>query len=62
MLRGKIQIDDPYLGGERPSGKAGRGSQNKIPIVAAVSLNEAVHPVHAKITPMNCFFSEAIAN
>ena len=26
LLRGKIQIDDSYLGGELPGGKAGRGS------------------------------------
>jgi len=50
LLRGKIQIDDSYLGGELPGGKAGRGSENKIPIVAAVSLNEAGHPIHASIT------------
>ena len=62
MLRGKIQVDDAYLGGERPGGKAGRGSENKIPIVAAISLNEAGHPIHAKIAPVNGFCSEAIAN
>lgn len=61
ILRGKIQLDDAYLGGERPGGKAGRGSENKIPIVAAVSLNEAGHPIHAKITPVLGFSSEAIA-
>ena len=60
VLRGKIQIDDAYLGGERPGGEAGRGSENKIPIVAAVSVNEAGHPVHAKITPVAGFSSEAI--
>jgi hypothetical protein len=37
LLRGKIQMDDAYLGGELSAGKAGRGSENKIPIVAAVS-------------------------
>lgn len=61
VLRGKIQIDDAYLGGERPGGSAGRGSENKIPIVAAVSVNEAGRPVHAKITPVTGFSSEAIA-
>ena len=61
VLQGKIQLDDAYLGGERPGGKAGRGSENKIPIVAAVSLNEAGHPIHAKITPVLGFSSEAIA-
>jgi len=62
VLRGKIQMDDAYLGGERPGGKAGRGSENKIPIVAAVSLNEAGHPIHARITAVSGFSSEAIAD
>ena len=57
LLRGKIQMDDAYLGGERPGGKASRGSENKIPIVAAVSLNEAGHPIHARITSVSCFSS-----
>lgn len=35
VLTGRVEIDDAYLGGERP-GKAGRGSENKIPFVAAV--------------------------
>jgi hypothetical protein len=61
LLRGKVQIDDSYLGGELPGGKAGRGSDNKIPIVAAVSLNEASHPIHARITAVSGFSSEAIA-
>ena len=61
VLRGKIQMDDAYLGGERPGGKAGRGSENKVPIVAAISLNEAGHPVHAKITPVSGFSSAALA-
>jgi transposase-like protein len=60
LLRGKIQMDDAYLGGERPGGKAGRGSENKIPVVAAISLNEAGHPIHARITPVTGFSSEAI--
>ena len=46
LLRGKIQMDDAYLGGELPGARAGRGSENKIPIVAAVSLNETGHPIH----------------
>jgi len=62
LLRGKIQLDNAYLGGDRTGGKAGRGSENKIPIVAAVSLNEAGHPIHARITALSCFSSEAIAD
>jgi len=55
-------MDDAYLGGERPGGKAVRGSENKIPIVAAVSLNEAGHPLHARITAVNGFSSAVISN
>jgi hypothetical protein len=35
-LSGTVQIDDAYLGGEQSGGKSGRGSENKIPFVAAV--------------------------
>ena len=62
LLRGKIQMDDAYLGGERTGGKVGRGSENKIPIVAAISLNEAGHPIHARITAVSGFCSEAISD
>lgn len=62
LLRGKIQMDDAYLGGERTGGKVGLGSENKIPIVAAISLNEAGHPIHARITAVSGFCSEAISD
>jgi len=62
VLQGKVQMDDAYLGGERPGGKAGRGSENKVPIVAAISLNAEGHPIHAKISPVPGFTSEAIAD
>ena len=62
VLRGKIQMDDAYLGGELNGGKAGRGSENKVPIVAAISLNEAERPIHAKVTPVIGFSSDAIGN
>ena len=42
---GNIQIDEAYLGGERPGRIAIFGSENKVPIVAAVPLNEAGHPI-----------------
>ncbi len=44
-LSGTIQLDDVYWGGERHGGKRGRGSANKVPFVAAVSLNEEGHPI-----------------
>ena len=55
MLRGHVQIDDAYLGGERSGGKVGRGSKNKIPFVAAVSLNDDGHPLRIKLTPVPGF-------
>ena len=36
-LRGDVQADDAYLGGELTGGKAGRGSENNVPFVAAIS-------------------------
>jgi hypothetical protein len=60
LLQGKIQMDDAYLGGKFPGGKASRGSENKIPIVADILLNDANNPIHAKITAVSGFSSEAI--
>jgi transposase-like protein len=62
VLRGNIQMDDAYLGGERPGGKPGRGSENKVPIVAAVSLNDEGHPMHVKISPVSGFTSAGVAS
>ena len=36
LLDGRVELDDAYLGGERSGGKPGRGSENKVPFVAAV--------------------------
>ena len=44
-LTGRVEIDDAYLGGEVQGGKAGRGSPNKIPFVAAVQTTESGQPV-----------------
>jgi transposase-like protein len=62
VLQGKVQMNDAYFGGERPGGKTGRGSENKVPIVAAISLNAAGHQIYAKISPVPGFTSEAIAD
>ena len=43
-LTGRVEIDDAYLGGERSGGKPGRGSENKVPFVAAVqTTNDGKH-------------------
>lgn len=46
-LDGRVEIDDAYLGGERSGGKSGRGSENKVPIVAAVQTTPEGQPVVA---------------
>lgn len=61
LLKGTVQIDDAYLGGERSGGKVGRGSENKAPFVAAVSVNDAGQPVHPKLNMLSGFTSQAIA-
>jgi ribosomal protein L37AE/L43A len=46
-LGGRVEIDDAYLGGERSGGKRGRGSENKVPIVAAVQTTPDGQPILA---------------
>ena len=59
-LEGCIQLDDAYLGGECAGGTPGRGSENKVPFVAAVSLSRDGRPRHLKLTPVAGFTSQAI--
>ena len=59
-LSGAVQLDDAYLGGERAGGKVGRGSENKVPFVAAVSLNDKGRPLHLKLSLVSGFTSQAI--
>lgn len=59
-LQGQVLLDDAYLGGEHP-GPGGRGSPNKVPIVAAVSINEQGHPMQARISALSGFTRQAIA-
>ena len=61
VLEGNVQIDDAYLGGERSGGKVGRGSENKVPFVAAVSLSEDGRPLRIKLTPLSGFTLKAIS-
>jgi hypothetical protein len=61
VLEGKVQVDDAYLGGERSGGKVGRGSENKIPFVAAVSLGDDGRPLRIRLTPVPGFTLKAIS-
>jgi transposase-like protein len=60
-LKGTIQLDDVYWGGERRGGKRGRGSANKVPFVAAVSLNDNGHPIAMNMNVVNGFKLTEIA-
>jgi Zn ribbon nucleic-acid-binding protein len=61
VLSGRVEVDDAYLGGEHPGGKAGRGSENKVPFVAAVETNDQGHPLRAVFAPVESFSSPEIA-
>jgi len=61
-LCGEVLVDDAYLGGERVGGKAGRGSENKVPFVAAVSLKAAGHPLHTQMIPVPGFTCAALTD
>ena len=61
-LVGEVQVEDAYLGGERSGGKAGRGSENKVPFVAAVAVNAEGHPIYVKMAPVPGFTRKAIAD
>lgn len=54
-LCGRVEMDDAYLGGEKPGGKAGRGSENKVPFIAAVQTNEKHHPLYVVFSRVKAF-------
>lgn len=51
-LFGDVQVDDAYLGGELAGGKAGRGSENKVPFGAVISLSAEGRPLSIKMAPV----------
>jgi ribosomal protein L37AE/L43A len=60
-LSGRVEIDDAYLGGENPGGKVGRGSENKVPFIAAVQTNDQRHPKYAVFSKVTSFSSNEVA-
>lgn len=60
-LGGDVQIDDAYLGGERPAkpGKTGRSAEGKIPFVIAVETREG-KPIHMQLRRVESFSKKAI--
>lgn len=58
VLDGRVEIDDAYLGGERP-GKRGRGSENKVSFVVAVQTADDGRPLLARMNRI-AFTKEAV--
>jgi transposase-like protein len=54
-LGGRVEIDDTYLGGERPGGKRGRGAAGKTPVVAAVETTPERKPRRMRLTVVKGF-------
>jgi len=60
-LRGRIEIDDAYIGGERP-GKPGRGAHHKAPFIAVVETDaETRKPQRIQLRAVKGFRSTEIA-
>ncbi len=60
-LTGRVEIDDAYLGGERPGGKRGRGAPGKTPFVAAVETTPEGKRVRLKLGRVTSFCGTSIA-
>ncbi len=60
-LRGRVELDDAYLGGERSGGKRGRGAPGKTPFVAAVETTPEGKPVRLKLRRVSGFCGRAIS-
>ena len=61
-LAGHVQLDDAYLGGEKSGGKVGRGSQNKVPFLAAVETNQHGNPTYAIFQKVDAFTKLNVKN
>ncbi len=60
ILCERVEVDDAYLGGELPVGKVGRGSENKVPFIAAMQTNDQGHPRYAVFTTVKSFSKEDV--
>jgi ribosomal protein L37AE/L43A len=59
-LEGRVEIDDAYLGGERPGGKRGRGAAGKQPFVAAVETTAGRRPKRLRLSVVKGFRKKEI--
>lgn len=62
QLYQRVEMDDAYLGGERPRepGKSGRGSPGKTPFIAAVETDETGKPQRMVLQVVNGFTSDEV--
>src|SRR3954466_7228341 len=54
-LAGRVEMDDAYLGGERPGGKRGRGAAGKTPIIATVETTPERKPKRLRLSVVKGF-------
>ena len=54
-LAQRVEVDDASLGGELSGGKAGCGSENKVPFVAAVETNAEGRPLRLQLSVVKAF-------
>src|ERR671928_98559 len=54
-LSGRVEVDDAYLGGERPGRKRGRGAAGETPIIAAVETTAERKPKRLRLTVVKGF-------
>ena len=54
-LAGRVEMDDAYLGGERPGGERGRGAAGKTPFVAAVETTAERRPKRLRLMVVKGF-------
>lgn len=61
-LKGRIEMDDAYLGGKRSGGKSGRGAEGKQPFIAAIQTTPEPDrfPHYAKLAPVAAFSKEEV--
>ena len=56
----RVEVDDAYLGGELAGGKRGRGSENKVPFIAAVETTVDGCPLWMVVSRVKAFNLEEI--
>jgi hypothetical protein len=54
-FEGRVEVDDAYLGGERPGGKRGRGAAGKTSVVAAVETTAERRPRRLRLSVVKGF-------